>query len=309
MQEKELHILISHLLNFTYSTTKQYNYRMYTQLYSYFYKYINHQIPRDEILMFLHQEFNSIDPLLELDGILQCAYQMPNNYNELFNIKNPHTQKRSPNSHWSHSEDQRLIYAVCTFTENRWKDIAAFMGPKRSRGSLSQRWYRVLNPFISKCAWSQEEDAKLLELAQRHGTKSWVRIAQEFQNRTDVQCRYRYNQINSMKKEKDLSSPDENSLNITDILNDDPPTSIPKYEASPSKEMSVDNIIQKDGEHTDNTNHLIKGGISGMLSNIYPNYQTSNDFENINEWSEIPKLTINKYGWKGYNTQNHIVKS
>jgi hypothetical protein len=48
-----------------------------------------------------------------------------------------------------------------------------------------------------------EEDTRLRELVARHGEKSWIRIASEMGNRSDIQCRYRFKQLdNALRMEK-----------------------------------------------------------------------------------------------------------
>lgn len=96
---------------------------------------------------------------------------------------------------WTEYEDQRLICAIYRFGFESWISVASFVGNGRTRSQCSQRWNRCLNPKISKGTWSKEDEEKLLKLAKEHGKKSWTKIAQEFGNRSDVQCRYRYRQL------------------------------------------------------------------------------------------------------------------
>jgi hypothetical protein len=70
-----------------------------------------------------------------------------------------------------------------------------------------QRWSRGLNPSISKSPWSAEEDAKLLTLVTKLGTKSWTRIASDLGKRCDVQCRYRFKQLTAVKPRTDNDAP------------------------------------------------------------------------------------------------------
>ena len=47
-----------------------------------------------------------------------------------------------------------------------------------------ERWHNHLNPEISKEAWSREEDAKIVELHAKLGSK-WAAIAKFMKGRSD----------------------------------------------------------------------------------------------------------------------------
>ncbi|OHT17428.1 Myb-like protein [Tritrichomonas foetus] len=96
---------------------------------------------------------------------------------------------------WSKEEDRRLLHAITIFGLGKWKDICVFVGGGRSRAQCSQRWYRSLDPRISKDRWTADEDARLLQSVAINGDHTWTKVAQDVKTRSDVQCRYRYNQI------------------------------------------------------------------------------------------------------------------
>ena len=96
---------------------------------------------------------------------------------------------------WTPNEDNRLYMGVYLFGQDSWTSVAQYVGNGRTRSQCSQRWIRVLDPRISKNQWTNEEEKKLLELVQTYGEKSWMRIANELGNRSDVQCRYKYRQL------------------------------------------------------------------------------------------------------------------
>ena len=76
-----------------------------------------------------------------------------------------------------------------------WNDVAEFVGGGRTRSQCSQRWYRVIDPRITKEHWTPEEEKKLLDLVQKYGEKSWIKVAAEMVGRSDVQCRYKYRKM------------------------------------------------------------------------------------------------------------------
>jgi hypothetical protein len=104
--------------------------------------------------------------------------------------------RRKPRQ-WSQLEDQRLIAGLHRFGSDNWSRIAKFIGNDRTRSQTSQRWQRGLDPRLSRDHWTKEQENQLLRLVDRYGLKSWIKIAKDLGNRSDVQCRYRYKQIRS----------------------------------------------------------------------------------------------------------------
>jgi hypothetical protein len=96
---------------------------------------------------------------------------------------------------WTSAEDQRLLAGIHKYGIENWVAIATFVGNGRSRAQCSQRWNRGLNPQLRKTRWLPEEEARLMDLVSKFGVKAWTQIAQEMLNRSDVQCRYHYLQI------------------------------------------------------------------------------------------------------------------
>ena len=104
------------------------------------------------------------------------------------------TQRKKTRS-WTTQEDMRLLAGVHKYGLDAWSSVAHFVGNGRTRSQCSQRWIRVLDPRISKELWTRAESNKLLELVKQHGEKSWMKIATELGNRSDVQCRYHFLQL------------------------------------------------------------------------------------------------------------------
>jgi hypothetical protein len=96
---------------------------------------------------------------------------------------------------WRPCEDQRLLAGIHRFGSSDWRVIASFVGNGRTKAQCSQRWSRGLDPKICKEQWSKGEDDHLIELVALYGEKAWTRISSELGNRCDVQCRYRYKQL------------------------------------------------------------------------------------------------------------------
>lgn len=112
----------------------------------------------------------------------------------------PVIEKGSSNSRrktrtWTNSEDIRLLKAIHKLGLENWNEVAQYVGNGRTRSQCSQRWIRVLDPRISKANWTKEEVQKLIDLVLLYGEKSWAKVSAKMGNRSDVQCRYRYQQI------------------------------------------------------------------------------------------------------------------
>jgi hypothetical protein len=96
---------------------------------------------------------------------------------------------------WSEYEDQRLLCAISRFGLDDWTSVAQFVGNQRTRAKCAQRWFRGLDPRISRVMWTPQEEMQLTELVQQYGPTAWTRISAGIGNRSDAQCRYHYLQM------------------------------------------------------------------------------------------------------------------
>lgn len=140
------------------------------------------------------------------------------------------TTKRAKTHSWTLQEDQKLLEAIDAVGLDNWSQVAKLVGSGRTRSQCSQRWNRSLNPKISKTKWTREEEVNLLRLVRKHGSKSWMNISRIVGNRTDVQCRFHYNQIlnrtreegpsiEELLKDDEIKEPQENPFSIMFLLN------------------------------------------------------------------------------------------
>jgi hypothetical protein len=102
---------------------------------------------------------------------------------------------RTKNHPWTTYEDQRLLYALHIHGVGEWGEVSAFVGNGRTRAQCSQRWFRGLDPGISRVLWTPEEEEKLFNLVRAHGERAWMKIAGELGNRSDSQCRYHFHRM------------------------------------------------------------------------------------------------------------------
>ncbi|KAJ3124777.1 hypothetical protein HK098_000868 [Nowakowskiella sp. JEL0407] len=92
---------------------------------------------------------------------------------------------------WTAAEDAELIKAINKVGLGHWTQISKTI-EGRTPDACRKRWEKVLDPTIRKGAWLPEEDALLLELVGKYGSKKWTLIASEIKGRTDKQCRQRW---------------------------------------------------------------------------------------------------------------------
>ena len=140
-----------------------------------------------------HQIVGKVDPIKKIQEIISISpAPLPEGY---FGLPTQGTGSRKKTRSWASEEDFRLLAGVHRFGLDAWSRVAQFVGSGRTRSQCSQRWFRVLDPKISKEVWTKDESKRLLDLVSRYGSKSWTKIAAELGDRSDVQCRYHYKQL------------------------------------------------------------------------------------------------------------------
>jgi len=89
--------------------------------------------------------------------------------------------------------------------------LVASMVETRNSGQCAKRWNDTLNPEIDRSAWSSEEDAKLLDAVNTHGT-SWTTIVKSyFPGRTALAAKNRYSHLSRSSHSRRDSSPSSSS--------------------------------------------------------------------------------------------------
>ena len=76
---------------------------------------------------------------------------------------------------WTAEEDRRVVELVRKHGAKKWSLIATNL-PGRIGKQCRERWHNHLNPEISKEAWKEEEDRKILESHITLGNR-WAEIA------------------------------------------------------------------------------------------------------------------------------------
>jgi len=78
-------------------------------------------------------------------------------------------------SAWSPEEDTILKQKVEEFGTQNWVIIARFLNGRLGR-QCRERWHNVLNPEIVRKEWTKEEDAFILDMQEKLGSK-WATIS------------------------------------------------------------------------------------------------------------------------------------
>lgn len=159
-----------------------------------FIQFVSGKITYQECSARLIPIISSTQPLDKIDEILRTSdWPLPP-----ITVGKPHDplkKTRVKTRQWAQYEDQRLLAGIHRYGINDWATIARFVGNGRTKSQCAQRWLRVLDPQISKEQWDNEQDSTLLQLISIIGDKSWTKISQFMNGRSDVQCRYRYHQL------------------------------------------------------------------------------------------------------------------
>lgn len=95
---------------------------------------------------------------------------------------------------WTKEEDESLREAVKKHGVSNWQYVAAELQGRTGQQCL-HRYTKALNPAIRKGKWTVEEDNRLSLAVFYYGSGSWSKVCRHVSNRTDMQCRERWENI------------------------------------------------------------------------------------------------------------------
>ena len=121
---------------------------------------------------------------------------------EVIKSENDVIKKRKTRMNGTSEEDKKLLMGIQYYGETNWTSVASYVGNNRTRSQCSQRYKRDIGSNIKREKWTSEEEDLLLKLIQKYGFQSWAKISREFGNRSDVQCRFRFNKYLKFKIRK-----------------------------------------------------------------------------------------------------------
>lgn len=191
MQRQGVQILVDIAMNLYPDAASQIGTESYQRLVNLVVGYIHGQISHKDALQASMSFAGTTQPIDKIHEILT----LPNDPIPFEGIEVDESNPRKKSRSWSAYEDARLIAGIYRFGIDNWTSISRFVGNGRTRSQCSQRWQRGLDPHLSKDQWTTAEEHYLVQLVQYYGDRSWTQIANKMGNRSDVQCRYRYKQM------------------------------------------------------------------------------------------------------------------
>jgi len=238
-----------------------------------FNRYTRFQISYENALELLKNDTDLINVLEKLKMILKCKNEEPPPPPTEDSESSSSSRKKT--RMWAYNEDNRLLCGVFLFGQDNWLSVAHFVGGGRTRSQCSQRWIRVIDPKICKLPWTEEEDALLLKLIKEYGKKSWMKVSNGINNRTDVQCRYRYSQLKKndrIPNDKEIERP------------------LPNIKKEPTVENHREKInpIFSDNVETFpfTTDYKLQTKVDKFYSDVFKNENPKGDFNGVNSSHE-----------------------
>ena len=157
--------------------------------------FIHGRISQKDASSIFNQMIGSPSPITRIAQVLSVPQTPLSEHVSSDHDAMPSGKKIRP---WTAIEDMRLLAGINKHGLEAWGTVAQFVGNSRTKAQCAQRWSRGLDPRIAKAHWSREEDQMLMLSVEKHGVKCWTLVARDIPSRSDVQCRYRYNQLTSL---------------------------------------------------------------------------------------------------------------
>mmetsp|Transcript_6754 Transcript_6754/g.12710 ORF Transcript_6754/g.12710 Transcript_6754/m.12710 type:complete len:661 (-) Transcript_6754:6391-8373(-) len=103
----------------------------------------------------------------------------------------PYYVRKCSGTKWTKEEDEQLQRVIDKYGPKNWKLISEHI-KGRTEVQCLHRWQSALKPSLVKGPWTAEEDAKVIDLVEKHGPKKWSLIASKLPGRIGKQCRERW---------------------------------------------------------------------------------------------------------------------
>ena len=178
--------------------------------------YVKGQISFENAQQIYSQVDTDLSFLYKLQRILTIENEPLPTPDPMISMQKKQFGSRKKSTPWTDIEDLRLVAAIFRFGAKDWRQIAEFVGNDRSSSQCNQRWCRAIDPNISHAPWSADEDQQLLHAVEVLGSKNWCQVAKIINRRTDLQCRYRFQQLTKKMKPNENVSVQQNESGSDD---------------------------------------------------------------------------------------------
>jgi hypothetical protein len=103
----------------------------------------------------------------------------------------PHSGRPTNHRNWSVADDNRLIHLVNPDGPSDWAFISHSF-PGKSQQQVIERWTKVLDPRLTKGAWTGFEDRTVIAYVEANGPRQWSKLAKLMPGRLGKMCRERW---------------------------------------------------------------------------------------------------------------------
>ncbi|KAL9644251.1 hypothetical protein ABK040_005712 [Willaertia magna] len=199
------------------------------------------------------------------------------------NVKQIEDESYHIKGSWTEEEDKKLLDLVQNHGAKRWSFIAQGL-PGRVGKQCRERYLNHLDPKINKKAWTEEEDAVIVEMHEKHGNQ-WAKISRVLEGRTANAVKNHWNSTLSKKLEK-LKKGEIDDGTVSSGENPQYPANITPNQ-SPNVEKQQ-NIVTDTAPYQTHNIVIPSTGQNMIIQNQQPILENIHKSRNINSQHDLP---------------------